>query len=1029
VADTDDNEFGIEGLTGFRTVGTGGFATVYAAWDVGFERWVAVKVLHNLDEAGHRRFDRERVIMGRLSQHRDVVTPFRFGYTSNRLPYLVMEYVGGGSLEAEITAAGRLSWTDAVDHILPVCDALAFAHTQGVLHRDIKPGNILLAQGGAKLADFGIAAIREATATQTAFTLAHTPPETFAGGRDNRDERSDIYSLVSTLYTAIVGWPPLHVEGQDSQPAYLVRIAEEAPSPLPAELAPPALVELVRRGLAKEPVERPQTAEALGRELAEIRRVPWSVEETAVAPAPTPMESGEIGGSGGPVGSSSVPSGDARPDPQAGASAMASSVGGPRPGPATFQPATRSSDEAPAPTGSSDVEAPAGAAGPSSDEAWAPTRSSDEAWPPASSIPSPRSDDPGSGGLSRSHPLVREEPDGPGQRSRRTLWAAVAVAAVVVLAGGFALAGQLINGADESTDDVAGSGDDDSTQPTGDDERDRGDESDGAQPVAEAGAGGSLAIVHPHALDHLNPYLHTGRGENEIGALALEPLAEWTPDGELVPALASHIPTRADGGISDDRREITWDLQPGTLWSDGSPVTAEDVAFTWEYCANPDTGCLTNAFDDVAEVHAVDELRVRIVFRQPRPFPFAPFVGGHNPILQRAQFADCVGSEAAACPANTEPIGTGPFRVTQWSAGSIGFEINPHYRLVGAGKPFFGAVEVMTGIGEADAANAVHVGDADYAGDLGAIDDAALAAVTGGGAGRLEAAFTSYVEHLSLNQTAPQGGSPSDFVDGANPHPVLHANPDLARALSLAVDRRQVAAVYGPEARPTCSLWDVPTEAGPDDGWCLGRDIETANLILDELGYGDVDGDGRRELPDGTPFQLGLLTNVNPERQVVQQVLKENWAEIGVELTLLEAEAGVFFGGYGDGDQSIWRFPTDIAMFTYGAEWPDAHGYLGTWTTNNIPQSSNDWSGTNIPRLSSSEIDGLHTELGEISVQDEAWPEIAAALDDAISQHSGAVIPLFNRGRLSVIATDLQGVGPLNGWSGELWNIEDWRRT
>ncbi|MEM8923598.1 MAG: protein kinase [Actinomycetota bacterium] len=280
----DGVDLGISDLSDYKVIGAGGFSTVYSARDTGFNRRVAVKVLHSLDADGRRRFDRERAIMGQLSSHPNVITPFRAGYTPNGAPYLVMEFVAGGSLEDRLRSVARLPWRTALDYIIPVTKALAFAHAQGVLHRDVKPGNILLDRDTPKLTDFGIAAIRESTASQVAYTLAHCPPETFASGRDNRDERSDLYAMMSTLHTLITGAAPFDVDGNDSQQAYMFRIIRDDPPPIGDGLAPRRLVELLTRSLSKEPDDRPQSAEKLIEELEAIRALPDNLIELDTDP-------------------------------------------------------------------------------------------------------------------------------------------------------------------------------------------------------------------------------------------------------------------------------------------------------------------------------------------------------------------------------------------------------------------------------------------------------------------------------------------------------------------------------------------------------------------------------------------------------------------------------------------------------------------------------------------------------------------------------------------------------------------------
>lgn len=268
----DGIDLGVEELSDFQAIGTGGFSTVYSAWDDGFQRRVAVKMLHSLDEAGRRRFDRERGIMGLLSSHPNVIMPFRAGYAKNTgAPFLVMELVEGGSLQDLIVKHRRVPWNEAIDYIIPATAALGHAHSQGVLHRDVKPGNILLAGKTPKLTDFGIAAIRESTASQVAYTLAHCPPETFATGRDTRDERSDLYSIASTLFTLITGQPPFDVEGEDSQQAYMFRIIDHQLAAIPPELAPGPIAAFLARALSKDPVLRPQSAQEFVDELQQIR--------------------------------------------------------------------------------------------------------------------------------------------------------------------------------------------------------------------------------------------------------------------------------------------------------------------------------------------------------------------------------------------------------------------------------------------------------------------------------------------------------------------------------------------------------------------------------------------------------------------------------------------------------------------------------------------------------------------------------------------------------------------------------------
>lgn len=125
----------------------------------------------------------------------------------------------------------------------------------------------------------------------------------------------------------------------------------------------------------------------------------------------------------------------------------------------------------------------------------------------------------------------------------------------------------------------------------------------------------TLVILYWQAASLPGPYLSGGTKDQDAGAITLEPLANWNPDGEMVAKLAADIPTVENGGISEDLTTITWTLKEGVKWSDGSDFTAADVVFTWEYCSNPDTGCTSiQAFEGISSVEALDDLTVLVTF-------------------------------------------------------------------------------------------------------------------------------------------------------------------------------------------------------------------------------------------------------------------------------------------------------------------------------------------------------------------------------------------------------------------------------
>ena len=384
----------------------------------------------------------------------------------------------------------------------------------------------------------------------------------------------------------------------------------------------------------------------------------------------------------------------------------------------------------------------------------------------------------------------------------------------------------------------------------------------------------------------MNPYLGNGTKEFEAAALVLEPLARYDPDGVMTPWLVDEIPTVANGGVSEDLTSITWTLKDGIMWSDGSALTSADVVFSADFCMHPDTGCtVLDQFANVASVEAVDDLTVKITFDVAKPFPYGPFVGYLTPIIQKAQFEDCIGAGALECQESFGPIGTGPFMVTDFRTNDvITYAANPNFRV--EGQPAFDRA-VFKGGGDAEsAARAVlETGEADYAWNL-QISPAVLSAMEAAGQGTVIVGFATSVERLLLNHTNPDpalGENRSVWMaDGSNGHPFLQV-PAIYQAMSVAIDREIIAGqLYGAGGVATCNILPgPPIYASPNNPFC-GPDIEAANAMLDDAGVMDSDGDGIREYM-GTPLKVSYQTSTNAVRQNTQALIKQWWSEIGIE--------------------------------------------------------------------------------------------------------------------------------------------------
>lgn len=537
-----------------------------------------------------------------------------------------------------------------------------------------------------------------------------------------------------------------------------------------------------------------------------------------------------------------------------------------------------------------------------------------------------------------------------------------------------------------------------------------------------------LTILYWQAPSLPGPYLSSGLKDRDAGAITLEPLAHYDPDGRLVPALAAEIPTLANGGVAADLRSITWKLADGLKWSDGSEMTASDVVFTWRYCTDEATGCTAEgAFSGVTSVEAPDDRTIKISFAAPTPYPYQAFVGAGVPVISRAQFQDCVGATAQSCEEqNTSPLGTGPYRIISFIPDREAvYERNPHYR---GEKPYFDQVILKGGGDASTAARAVlELQQADYAWNLQIPPDV-LAELEAKGNGAVVTAFAGLVERLVLNQTNPDpalGDDRSEYLDGANTHPFL-SSPAIRQAMSMAIDRDAIAALYGFAGRSGCDLVAGPAHyvSGENDE-CLTQDIGGARRLLDESGVVDSDGDGVREY-DGVPLRITYMTSTNAIRQATQALIQDWWREIGIATELLDHDASVYFGGdpVANRETSYRRFFADVQMYTTGAA-IEPQNYLADYRCDRIPTRATHWAEGNIARVCNPAYDAAFDELPALPIGAER-ERVVKQLNDMLVR-SYVQIPLVHRGVVSAHLNSLKGVR-FNAWDSELWNIAEWRR-
>jgi len=269
-------ELGIPGISDATQVGRGGFGTVYRARQEKIGRTVAVKILgvSTLGADEQHRFERECQALGSVSGHPNIVSILDSGTSSEQRPYLIMDYLPGGTLAEGLDREGPTSWQVAADLGVKLAGALAAAHAAGVLHRDVKPDNVLMsAYGEPQLADFGIARFSDASHSRTGqvtATLAHAAPEVIDGRAAT--EASDVYSLASTLYELLSGHPPFVRPTDQTLHPLLARVVSEDPPDLRASGQPDAICDAIDAALAKDPATRTPSAVALAESLQHAQR-------------------------------------------------------------------------------------------------------------------------------------------------------------------------------------------------------------------------------------------------------------------------------------------------------------------------------------------------------------------------------------------------------------------------------------------------------------------------------------------------------------------------------------------------------------------------------------------------------------------------------------------------------------------------------------------------------------------------------------------------------------------------------------
>ncbi|BAQ64443.1 peptide ABC transporter substrate-binding protein [Geminocystis sp. NIES-3709] len=534
-----------------------------------------------------------------------------------------------------------------------------------------------------------------------------------------------------------------------------------------------------------------------------------------------------------------------------------------------------------------------------------------------------------------------------------------------------------------------------------------------------------LKMIYWQAPTILNPHLSTGFKDAEASRITLEPLATFNPNSELIPVLASEIPTVENGGIAKDGKSIVWKLRNDVKWSDGQPFTAKDVVFTYEFITNPKVGSgNAKEYNNVEKIEVLDDYTVKIIFKEVNPAWDSVFVGSAGMILPSHLYSKYNGENARSAPYNLNPIGTGAYSVVQFKPGdSVIYQPNPHYRY--PEKLSFSTIEIKGGGDATSAARAVlQTGEADFAYNI-QVESNILQELIQAGKGELITNFGSQSERILLNYTDPNRSTPEGEKSSLQfPHPFLSDN-NVRKALALAVDKNTIVnQLYGITGKPTSNFLLAPPQYVSDTP-VMEYNIEKAKELLDNAGWKDSNGNGIRD-KNGVEMKVLFQTTVNPLRQKTQEIIKQSWQSLGIEVELKTIDASIFFSSDPSNNDTVEHFYADVQMFTTGNGNPDPTPYFQIYTCENIPQKSNNWSGNNYSRYCNKEFDRLlATVTTELNPQKRA--SIFKELNDMLIQNT-AVVPIVHRADTVAITKNLQGV-ELTPWDLKTWNIADWKKS
>jgi len=533
-----------------------------------------------------------------------------------------------------------------------------------------------------------------------------------------------------------------------------------------------------------------------------------------------------------------------------------------------------------------------------------------------------------------------------------------------------------------------------------------------------ASAGGTVGLIIPEEPTTLNYFASDAAIVRQVAeATSMTGLAMIDEKGEYVAVLGTDLPTLANAGLSADLLTVTWKLRPDLKWSDGQPLTSDDIKFTWEVLSNPASGALTGTggFDLITAVATPDALTAVLTYASPYPSYLNQFSYGLLPRHATGKPEDMINWEW-----NRKPVGAGPFIVTDWQSGSsITLERNPNY--FEAGKPYLDKL-VFRIVPEAAAQTAmmmqgetqVHL----WPGETQAEYNKLLA-------GKATQVLIPGIWNMAIdfNLSAPFDGDPGP----GTPHPIL-GDLRVRQAIASAIDyetllKDVLKGVAASSTNPFEYGWSKCELPRP-----FPFDPEKAKQLLEQAGW-VVGADGIREAKgamyakDGTRLSLELqgYTNFDPLQQT-EEFIVENLKAVGIEARIQNYDFSIIFGTYQDKSP---RATGDFDMLIFDRGFGiDPQSYVSdAYRSDNIPSDANP-TGSNVYRWINPTVDEQLKLAGsnfDQAARKTAYCKLAEQINTELPQ---VFLYLFQDNY--AYADSLTGYVP-STWGSMTWGVENWK--